>query len=35
MISKKVCTVTMVTEKELNIRAYLNSFDKEKVNLTI
>jgi len=35
MISTKVCTVTMVTEKDLDIRAYLNSFDKQEVNLTI
>jgi len=25
----------MVTEKDLDIRAYLNSFDKQEVNLTI
>ena len=35
MISTKVSTVTMVTEKELDIRAYLNSFDTEEVNLPI
>ncbi|XP_023331505.1 uncharacterized protein LOC111703709 [Eurytemora carolleeae] len=30
----KVCTVTMVTEKDLDIRAYLNSFDKQEDELS-